>query len=270
MNFLNVFTSRTENGIHYYEGGEGPVIVLLHGLPESATLWRKVAPALAEQSHVIIPDLPGSGKSPLPQGPLTVDGMAENINDLLLSKGYDKYTLVGHSMGGYVALAMLEKFPENIHCIALVHSTAKADSEEKKQQRAKSASLLRRGGKAEYLKLSVEKMFAPEFLKAHPKIYEEQLARADAMPAENLALYNEALAARPDRTQLLQHSKVPFQWILGAEDQIIAPDDVLPLVAQPALSFLSLYKGVGHLSMLEAPERVVADLNRFSAFCSKR
>lgn len=270
MNILAGFTQKNTDGINYYEGGDGPTLVLLHGLPESATLWRKVAPALSRKNHLIIPDLPGSGQSPLPEGPLTVELMAEKVQQLLRTKGIENYTLAGHSMGGYVALAMLEKFPENVRCLALLHSTAKADSEEKKEQRAKSVELLRKDGKAAYLKLSVEKMFAPDYLKAHPQVLEEQLTRAATMPAETLALYNEALAARPDRTALLRDARIPCQWILGAEDQIISPDDVLPLVALPMLSFLSLYKGVGHLSMIETPERVIADLNRFAAFCSKR
>lgn len=270
MNGIDGFTQKEIKGIHFYEGGDGPTIVLLHGLPENAGLWRKVAPALSRLHHLIIPDLPGSGSTPLPNEPLTIELMAEKIQALLLEKGVGKYTLAGHSMGGYVALAMLEKFPENIGCMALVHSTAKADSEEKKEQRAKAVSLLRKGGKDEYLRLSIQKLFAPEYLKAHPRVFEEQLRRAAEMPAETLALYNEALAARPDRTSLLREAQIPFQWILGAEDQVIPTDDVLPLVAQPPLSFLSLYKGVGHLSMIEAPERVVADLNRFAAFYSKR
>lgn len=270
MKELHGFNQKTAKGIRYYEGGSGLTIVLLHGLPEKATLWRKVAPALMEKNHLIIPDLPGSGESPLPDSPLTIELMAEKIQALLSDLGVEKYMLVGHSMGGYVALAMLEKYQQSIHCLAMVHSTPKADTDEKKEQRAKVVDLLRRGGKEEYLKLSTEKLFAPEYLKAHPQVFAEQLARAAEMPAENLALYNEALAARKDRSHVLEGAQVPVQWILGAEDRIISLDDVLPLVAQPALSFLALYKGVGHLSMIEAPERVVADLNRFAGFCSKR
>ncbi len=270
MNELHGFTLRQTKGINFYEGGAGPAIVLLHGLPENATLWRKVAPALSQNHRLIIPDLPGSGKSPLPEAPLTIDLMAGEIHALLQELGVEKYTLAGHSMGGYVALSMLAQFPENIGCLALLHSTAKADSEEKKEQRQKAVALLRKGGKDEYLRLFIQKLFAPEYLRAHPKVLEQQLLRAAAMPAETLALYNEALAARPDRTALLRTAKVPVQWILGAEDQVLSTDEVLPLVALPPLSFLSLYKGVGHLSMLETPERVVADLNRFNGFCGKR
>ncbi len=270
MSELHGFKPKKAGDIHFYEGGSGPVMVLLHGLPENATLWRKIAPALAQKNRIILPDLPGSGNSPLPAQKLTVELIAEKIAGLIQSLGVEKCTVAGHSMGGYVALALLENHPEMLHCIAMIHSTAKADNDEKKEQRAKSAALLRRGGKEEYLKLSTEKLFAPDYLRAHPKVFEEQLARAAEMPAETLALYNEALADRPDRTHLLRETKVPFQWILGAEDQIIPMDDALPLVALPPLSFLSLYKGVGHLSMIEAPERVVADLNRFSGFCARR
>jgi pimeloyl-ACP methyl ester carboxylesterase len=270
MNELNGFARKQANGLNYYESGTGNTLILLHGLPENATLWRYVAPALAAQNHIIIPDLPGSGNSPLPEGPLTVETMAEAVNGLLQELQITDCMLVGHSMGGYVALAMLEQHPNWFHCMAMVHSTAKADSEEKKEQRQKAVQLIRKGGKDEYLKASTEKLFATAFRKAHPKIYEEQLTRSRAMPAEHLALYNEALAARPDRTQLLSTSKVPFQWILGDADEIIPLDDVLSQVALAEMAFLSLYKEVGHLSMIETPERLVADLTRFSGFCARR
>ncbi|RYD52077.1 MAG: alpha/beta hydrolase [Sphingobacteriales bacterium] len=270
MSLLNGFAQKQANGLNYYESGTGNTLILLHGLPENATLWRNIASTLAAHSHVIIPDLPGSGDSPLPDGPLTIESMATAVNGLLQTLQITDCMLVGHSMGGYVAMAMLEAQPDLFHCIAMVHSTAKADSDEKKEQRQKAVQLIRNGGKDEYLKASTEKLFATAFRKAHPKVYEEQLERSKAMPAEHLALYNEALAARPDRTLLLSQSKVPFQWILGDADEIIPLDDVLSQVALAEMAFLSLYKDVGHLSMIEVPERLAADLTRFSGFCSRR
>ena len=251
------------------QGGSGAPIVLLHGLAGEGDSWAPVAPELAHKFEVWIPDLPGAGKSPLPaEGTLSIESMADDLYESLQAQGLESVTLIGHSMGGYIALAFLQKYPEMLNGIALVHSTPAADTEEKKEQRHQAAFLLRAGKKEEYLKTVVEKIFAPDFKEAHSEILREQLVRANRLPAETLAQHNEAMAARPARTELLRDTKIPVQWILGEPDQILPTETILEFVALPTLSFLSIYKGVGHMSMTEAPERLITDLLRFGRLCA--
>ncbi len=269
MNAFNDFRAITSASLHLRQGGTGSPVVLLHGLPDDSSSWQEVAPELAAQFEVWVPDLPGTGKSALPAGnTLSMEGMADSLREALIAQGLSTITLVGHSMGGYVALAFLEKYPQMLNGLALVHSTAAADSNEKKEQRQKTVSLLRGGKKTAYLKSMLEAFFAPSFTQAHPEIIAEKLAQAERLPAETLAQYNEAMVARPARSELLRDLKIPVQWVLGEQDSILPPDPVLALVALPSLSFLSVYKEVGHGSMIEAPKRLTADLLRFARLCA--
>ncbi len=268
---FNDFSEIQSAPLFLRRGGSGPALVLLHGLSEESDSWQHVAPALAGKFEVWLPDLSGAGRSPLPAGEtLTIESMADDLYQSLKLQGLESATLVGHSMGGYVALAFLEKYGEMLNGIALVHSTPAADTEEKKEQRQKAISLLNGGKKEAFLKPLAEKLFAPEFLTAHPQIAAEQFERANRLPAETLAQHNSAMAARPARTEALRNTKIPVQWVLGEEDQILPPDATLAFVAVPALSFLSVYKGVGHMSMTEAPERLIDDLSRFAGLCAMR
>ena len=268
---FNDFNQIQSTPLFLRRGGSGPALVLLHGLSEEGDSWQNVAPALADKFEVWLPDLPGAGRSPLPAtGTLTIESIADAVFKSLQSQGLESVTLIGHSMGGYVALAFLEKYGDMLNGIALLHSTPAADTEEKKEQRQKANSLLNGGKKEAFLKPLAEKLFAPEFLAAHPQIAEEQFRRANRLPAETMAQHNSAMAARSDRTDLLRTTKIPVQWVLGEEDQILPLDATLAFVALPALSFLSIYKGVGHMSMTEAPERLISDLSRFGRLCPMR
>jgi pimeloyl-ACP methyl ester carboxylesterase len=251
--------------------GSGAPLVLLHGLSEEGDSWQNIAPALADKFEVWLPDLSGAGRSPLPATEnLTIEDMADALYESLQLQGLESITLIGHSMGGYVALAFLEKYGEMLNGIALVHSTPAADNEEKKEQRQKAISLLRGGKKETFLKSMSEKLFAPAFLVSRPEIAAEQFQRSNRSPVETLVQHNSAMAARPARTDALRDTKIPVQWVLGEEDQVLPLDATLAFVALPALSFLSIYKEVGHMSMTEVPERLIADLLRFGRLCAMR
>jgi pimeloyl-ACP methyl ester carboxylesterase len=264
------FQTFKSGSISFRSAGSGTPVVLLHGFPEDGALWRDVAPQLAADCTVLIPDLPGAGDSDgTGKAALTMESMADAVVKGLQLRGHDSAVIVGHSMGGYVGLAIAERHPEFLQGLALVHSTATADSDEKKDQRRKTARLLRGGGKSLFVKASIEGLFAPAFKEAHPGIVSEQVERGLAIDEEALAQYTEAMSVRPDRRALLSDCKKPIQWIVGDCDSLLPVDLLMQQVPLPSVSFLVLYRGCGHLSPLEAPDRLAADLSRFVAYCSR-
>lgn len=96
--------------IAYQEQGEGETVVLLHGFCGSSAYWEKVLPLLAEQYRVICPDLRGHGSTDAPMGAYTIEQMADDVVGLMEELGIEKYTLLGHSMGGYVALSLAQRY----------------------------------------------------------------------------------------------------------------------------------------------------------------
>src|SRR4051794_15830688 len=108
--------------VAYKEAGEGPVLLLVHGITSSADCWREVIPALSEDHTVIAPDLLGHGRSAKPRGDYSLGAYASGIRDLLLALGHDRATVVGHSLGGGVAMQFSYQFPERTERLALVSS----------------------------------------------------------------------------------------------------------------------------------------------------
>ena len=254
--------------ISYAVEGRGPVLMLLHGFPESRSLWRHVAPRLSERFTVVCPDLPGAGGTELPpDGKLTMERMAEAVAVVADEVSENPFVLVGHSMGGYTALAFAEKFRGRLKGLALVHSTASADDDEKQAQRQKAIALIQKGGKDAFLRDAVPKMFSPDTREAAPDLIHEQTERGLRLPDASAIAYYEAMIARPDRTGVLRSAAFPVQWILGKDDALIPLEKVLEQTHLATRSAVSIYEHVGHLAMLEKPERLAKDLAEFAAFC---
>ncbi|MDQ6778131.1 MAG: alpha/beta fold hydrolase [Actinomycetota bacterium] len=108
--------------VSYLAGGEGPVLVLVHGIAGDAGAWREVLPWLAERFTVLAPDLLGHGQSAKPRGDYSLGAYASGIRDLMIAVGHDRATFVGHSLGGGVAMQLAYQFPERCERLVLVSS----------------------------------------------------------------------------------------------------------------------------------------------------
>ena len=144
--------------IFYAKMGSGPVLILLHGFPESGSLWRNVRDELSASYMLIIPDFPGSGNSIL-EKETSISQMADCVKNIMDKEGIDKAVIAGHSMGGYVAFAFATSYPENVAGLSLVHSTPEADDDEKKQTRLKIIEIIRKGGKTAFISQMVPNLF---------------------------------------------------------------------------------------------------------------
>ena len=108
--------------VTYHQAGEGPVLVLLHGITSSSRTWRAVMPALAETYTVVAPDLLGHGESAKPRGDYSLGAYASGVRDLLAALGHERATVVGHSLGGGIAMQLAYQFPERVERLVLVNS----------------------------------------------------------------------------------------------------------------------------------------------------
>ena len=108
--------------VAYRMGGEGPVLVLIHGITSDSSTWERVLPGLARRFTVIAPDLAGHGSSDKPRGDYSLGAHASNVRDLLLALGHERCTPVGHSLGGGIAMQFAYQFPEMCERLVLVDS----------------------------------------------------------------------------------------------------------------------------------------------------
>ena len=258
--------------IHYTIQGQGNPLVLIHGFPNDSAAWNTVVPELAKQYQVILPDLPGAGNSPLPDTALTMEYMAAAIKEVLDNEGVSKAVLAGHSMGGYTAMQFTASYPERVQGISLIHSLASGDTDEKKENRRKAIALMKKG-EAEremFLKGMSQNLFASEFAAQHPDEVKKVVANGMKISAEALVGFYQAIMNRTDKRAMLEHVSWPMQWVIGEQDTATPLKDALEQSHIAPVNSVSIYKPCGHMSFVEMPQRLVADLQFFMDYCYSR
>jgi pimeloyl-ACP methyl ester carboxylesterase len=241
------------NGVQVVEEmGAGLPVMLVHGFGEDREIWREQAKKLATSYRVILPDLPGSGGSELIPD-LSMEGMAACLNAGLDEAGIDRVVMVGHSMGGYIALAFAELFPDRLRGFGLFHSTAYADTEAKKETRQKGIGFIREHGAGAFLKTVIPNLFSPAFREGNQAVVRELIDRGNNFSAAALVLYYESMMARPERTHILKQTNLPVLFVIGAHDGAVLPEDSLRQTHLPAISYFHWLSGSGHMGMLEEP-----------------
>jgi pimeloyl-ACP methyl ester carboxylesterase len=252
--------------IFYRKMGAGPAVILLHGFPESSTVWRDIWDKLSLTSTLIMPDFPGSGGSGLDKA-TGIGDMAECIKDIMVQEHIEKAVIAGHSMGGYAGFEFAARYPGNVAGLSLIHSAPFADDEEKKSARRKSIEIIRNGGKNAFINQMVPNLFSGDFKQTNPQAVKRQVEQALGMDDTGLINFYDAMIRRTDHSEMLKQVSYPVQWIAGANDLILDYKKIIGLSHVSCVDFISLYNNCGHMSMLEAPERLSADLKEFVNYC---
>ena len=267
--------SHRHKRIFYRSIGEGPVVVLVHGVPFDGSLWSNQFQALPG-FKLIIPDLPGVGRSELIED-MSMEGMAECIKEIIVHETASLFfksgephsvIVIGHSMGGYITLALAEKYPELLNGFGLFHSTAYADSEEKKEGRKKTIQLIREKGVEEFARTSVPNLFGSVTKQQNRGLIEEEIANARNFSAETLVSYQTGMMQRKDRTEVLKRARVPVLFILGQTDAVVPLKDGLEQGSLADLNYFHILESAGHVGMKEQPnETNTILLNYLSNTC---
>lgn len=253
--------------ICYHVSGKGYPVVLIHGFAEDGTVWKYQELFLQNHFQVIIPDIPGSGKSAfLPLRAPASDILAcyaDIIKSILDKENINACTMIGHSMGGYIALAFAEKYDSYINGLGLFHSTAYEDTDEKKKNREKGIAFIQKHGTHEFLKQSVPNLFAPAFAASHPENIAELINASGNFTEQALVQYYEAMKARPNRTAVLKNISKPILFIMGEEDKSVYLQDSLSQCYLPGFSLVNIFPGVAHMGMWEMKDQSNVRLMEF-------
>ncbi len=252
--------------IVYQVTGNGKPVLLIHGFGEKADVWNNHVEFLKDKFQLIIPDLPGSGRSEMIDD-MSMEGMAEVIKIILEtenppSEGREA-CIIGHSMGGYITLAFVEKYPELVSAFGLFHSSAFADSEEKKATRRKGIEFINQHGAFEFLKTATPNLFSPNTKETNPKLIDGQIAGLDNFSPIALVSYYNAMMMRPDRTEVLRNTTVPVLFIMGKYDVAVPVEDGLKQCHLPENSYIHILQESGHMGMLEEPGKSNQILEKF-------
>ena len=254
--------------IAYRQAGSGPVVLLVHGITSSSVTWERVMPYLARRFTVIAPDLIGHGASAKPRGDYSLGAHATSMRDLLLALGHQRATVVGHSLGGGIAMQFSHQFPERCERLVLVDSGGLG----------RDVSPLLRAATLPGSELVLPLLAATRLLDAgrlvgralstiglHARTDFEEIARGHATLADSEAraafLHTLRAVVEPggqrvdasSRLYLTEH--VPFLLIWGERDSIIPVAHAYTAHAQLPSSRLEVFADSGHFPQLDEPER---------------
>ncbi|HEX9567268.1 MAG TPA: alpha/beta hydrolase [Thermoplasmata archaeon] len=232
--------------------GKDSVVVLLHGWPLNRSIWSGVAPRIAAAgSRVLAPDLPGFGDSPsIELGRATVEAYADEVAKFIGPFRARRVAVAGHSFGGYVALALAERLPDQVAGLGLIASRTTADSETARQGRRDTIEKVRTGGTKVLLPGLAEKLIGPRggATWRHQAELLIERARPDGVIAA-LA----AMATRPDRTVVFDSFAGPRLVIHGTEDGLIPVSEAARIERGPP-DVRAILAGAGHTPMWDASE----------------
>jgi 3-oxoadipate enol-lactonase len=242
----------------YNRRGKGAPLVLLHGYPLDSHLWDDVAPLLEDTFDLILPDLRGFGESTTVDSPYTMDDYASDVAGLLDHLGIQKTAIVGHSMGGYVALAFARLYPERVTGLGLISSQVLADPPDRKEARYKSAADVSENGIG-----SVVETMAPKFTSNERLQTVARTAMERQQPAAFIGALK-AMAERMDSTSLLSSFKFPIVIIHGKADALIPIDRAREVKNAVPHAHLVEINGAGHIPMMEAKEETAKALKHLA------
>lgn len=252
--------------VRYSDKGKGRVVVLLHGFLESLEIFEELSAKLSKSFRVIAIDLPGHGQTPSVGYIHSMELMAQCVKAVMDSLHLKKYVVAGHSMGGYVALAFAEQFPEQVAGLCLLHSTAMPDSEERKKDRDRVAEIVKHDH-VEFVSGLIPKLFAPE----NVSILREEVSIAKKIALstskEGIVAALRGMKERPSRELILKNAKCPVLFIIGKKDVILAWENLLLLTSLPKRSYHIVLEHAGHMGFYEAPMETFKSLRKFSRMC---
>ncbi|WP_276500490.1 alpha/beta fold hydrolase [Terrimonas pollutisoli] len=249
--------------VFYRLFGKGQPVLLIHGFGEQGDVWQCQVDFLKDEFLLIVPDLPGSGRSDMVED-MSMEGLAEIVKLIIDAEALGlPLVMIGHSMGGYITLAFAKKFPEYLKAFGLFHSTAYADSEEKKATRKKGIEFINKNGAFTFLQSTTPNLFSAFTKEQRPELIDEFIRGLNNFSAPALVSYYEAMMDRQDTTDLLKTTSLPVLFVIGEHDNAIPFQDSLTLTHLPEKSYIHILHQSGHMGMLEETTKSNTILKEF-------
>ncbi|GAA4273308.1 alpha/beta hydrolase [Aquimarina gracilis] len=246
--------------INYHTAGQGHPVVFLHGFLENATMWKEMIPFFSNKYHCISIDLLGHGETGSLGYIHTMEDMALAVKAALDHLEIAKAILIGHSMGGYVSLALTDLFSDLITGLVLLNSTSFPDNEERKLNRTRAIDIVKQNPNA-YTSMAIANLFAE---KNRLKYSEEIIAikkEASKTSLQGIISALEGMKIRKDRTSVLSSFTGPKVIFSGKEDPVLTHDQNVIESKQSSTNLIS-FDG-GHMTYIENKENLVLALQKF-------
>ncbi|MDR1983388.1 MAG: alpha/beta hydrolase [Prevotellaceae bacterium] len=261
---MDFFITTNNIAMRASDTGKGKVIILLHGYLETMEIWENTISELSKQFRTVAVDLPGHGLSKFNEGSTTMEFMADCIKSLLDKLKISECLIVGHSMGGYVALAFAKKYPETAKALCLFSSTPNGDTEQKKKDRDREIELIKAGKLELILKTNVKRGFADINVK---KFDEEIFAIEDTATVadtDGIIAALQAMKMREDMNDFMKTIQHKTLFVFGKFDNYITFDVAENIMQKYPQATAAILQNSGHNGFIEEPEESVKILCDFA------
>tara|TARA_R110002111_G_C6003393_1_gene373427 strand:+ start:2720 stop:3556 length:837 start_codon:yes stop_codon:yes gene_type:complete len=247
--------------VHYTVEGKGEAVVLLHGFLETVDMWHTLVPELSKTHHVICIDLLGHGKTGCLGYVHTMENMADAVFAILNHLKIKQAQIIGHSLGGYVALAMAKKEPQLFKGLCLMNSTFEADNNERKTLRTRAIKMAQTNYES-LVRLSFANLFAAESREKYRQNYEEVLLIALQTSVQGYIAAQEGMKLRPNRFEVFKNLKANKLIILGKKDSLMDIEKIVNQIKNTDVNFKELSEG--HMSHIENKSELSYVINHFN------
>lgn len=237
-----------ETKISYTDVGAGPALILLHGFLENKKMWNNYTFQLSKNNRIITLDLLGHGQSGCVGYIHTMELQAEMIFALITNLGVDKASFVGHSMGGYIALAFAEKYPDCMHSLVLLNSTSVDDSADQKINRDRAIKAVKLN-LVTFVCLSIANLFSKKNKSLLHTEIENTKLEALKTPIQGVIAALEGMKIRKNRTSVLKSASYPITLILGKQDPVLDYNETILQIADTQVKLITFADG--HMSWIE-------------------
>ncbi|MEX2513979.1 MAG: alpha/beta hydrolase [Cyclobacteriaceae bacterium] len=247
--------------IKYNDIGKGKAVVLVHGFCETKEIWKGMANSLSKNFRVVCPDLPGFGESPLPHEYFDLKQVASMLEIWLSKLEIISPVVIGHSLGGYIALEMTANMNAGLAGLGLLHSSAFADDGEKKAVRNKTIKFVEKNGVEPFIRSFIPPLFAENNrLPCSDKI-ESLIMSGLKVKKSSLIAYTKAMRDRVDNLDTLKNFQGKKLLICGEKDPAV-PLEVSRKHKDAVNHFLEI-EDCGHMGMFEKKDLVLKALLSF-------
>ncbi|HCE55666.1 MAG TPA: alpha/beta hydrolase [Lutibacter sp.] len=255
MNLLHKNTN-----VHFTSIGKGNAVVLLHGFLENSAMWNEIANILSKRNRVICIDLLGHGQTGNLGYIHSMEDQANMVNAVLNHLRLRKYIFVGHSMGGYVALAFAKLFPESVKGLCLMNSTALPDSEEKKLSRDRAIKAIKKNHKT-FVRVAIPMLFSEKNREIYLKEIEQITQEALELSPQGIIAALEGMKIRKNQTSLYKTANFPIQMIIGKQDPALDYDSLISQTKNTKVNVIEFPDG--HMSHIENKNDLTETLTSF-------
>ncbi len=240
--------------IYYKLEGQGPTIVLLHGFLASSTMWEEFIPKIAKSKTILVIDLPGHGKSGCLSETHSMELMAEVLQSILEKHEINSVSIIGYSMGGYVALAFVELYNHKIDKLVLLNSTPAKDSEERRHNRDRALKVIARNPKA-FISMAISNLFVKSTQYQYDLEIQKMKKEANTLPIEGINAAIRGMKNRKDRNFVLKKFSKEKLMICAINDPLISYEVSKSLALQTNTELRTV--SGGHMSLVEKFDEIV-------------